>query len=175
MGLMSAFLIQSFMAICLATLPGEPQRLEFPATQDNSIVMVDGEWSQNAGRQGRLRIKGNQHIVAMSFDVSAIAGKRVTGATLICERAEQEIEHLTISTIATPWSEAQSNGLWAGVEGIPGWGYEGARFPAVCGGNAWTLVHHVESKIGDGSYPGPIQPDLVPAMTKSSAVGLALH
>ena len=175
MGLMSAFLIQSFMTVCVAMLPGLPQRLELPATQDNSIVMVDGEWSQNAGRQGRLRIKGNQHIVAMSFDVSALAGKRVTGATLICERAEQEIEHLTISTIATPWSEAQSNGLWAGVEGIPGWGYEGARFPAVCGGNAGTLVHHVESKIVGGRYHWTIPPDLVHAMSNGIAFGLALH
>ncbi|MEZ5948969.1 MAG: hypothetical protein R3C12_07105 [Planctomycetaceae bacterium] len=47
-----------------------------PVAQDNSIVMVDGEWSVNAGASGRIRIKGNQHIVAMSFDLSAVQGKK---------------------------------------------------------------------------------------------------
>ena len=99
--------------------------IQLPVTQDNSIVLVDGEWSENAGDKGRIRIKGNQHIVAMSFDTSAIAGKRVRSATLVCQPSEQAIAGVTLSTIATPWSEAASNGLTAGTSGMEGWGYPG--------------------------------------------------
>lgn len=91
----------------------EPIRL--PVTKDNSIVMVDGEWDLNAGQQGRIRIKGNQHMVAMAFDASAIAGQRVRKATLVCVKGEQEISGVSISTIATPWDEYRSNGQTAGI------------------------------------------------------------
>jgi hypothetical protein len=124
--------------------------IRLPVTQDNSIVMVDGEWEKNAGQQGRIRVKGNQHIVAMAFDTSAIAGKRVAKATLVCVQGEEVISGVSISTIATPWDEQRSNGLTAGVGGTNGWGYETARFPAVCGGNAFTLVHQTQSIIRDG-------------------------
>lgn len=53
------------------------ESVRLPSIQDNSIVMVDGEWNANAGSSARLRIKGNQHIVAMSFDMSAIAGRSI--------------------------------------------------------------------------------------------------
>ena len=41
--------------------------LTLPVTQDNSIVMVKGEWAVNAGSAGRMRIKGNQHIAKAGF------------------------------------------------------------------------------------------------------------
>ena len=50
------------------------ESLKLPVIQDNSIVLVDGEWNENAGQKGRIRIKGNQHIVAMAFDMSPLHG-----------------------------------------------------------------------------------------------------
>ena len=82
------------------------EMVRLPVTKDNSIDLVDGEWSENAGQQGRIRIKGNQHIVVMAFDTSSIVGKRVTKATLVCVQGEQTISGVTISTIATPWDES---------------------------------------------------------------------
>ncbi len=79
------------------------EQIRLPATQDNSIVLVDGEWKENAGQQARIRAKGNQHIIAMAFDTSAIRGKRIQRATLVCTPSDQKIEGVTISTIATPW------------------------------------------------------------------------
>ncbi len=76
------------MLIAAGASPAETIRL--PVTQDNSIVMVDGEWEENAGTQGRIRIKGNQHIVAMAFDMRELAGKRVEKATLVCVQGNQE-------------------------------------------------------------------------------------
>ncbi|MCH9653288.1 MAG: fibronectin type III domain-containing protein [Planctomycetes bacterium] len=152
---------------------GDPIRL--PVTKDNSIVMVKGEWELNAGQQGRIRIKGNQHMVAMAFDTSAIKGKRIKSATLVCVQGKESISGVTLSTIATPWDETRSNGLTAGISGIDNWGYKGARFPAVCGGNGFTLVHQANSKIRDGKYHWNVPPDMIHAMVIGVAHGLALH
>ena len=158
-----------------ATAPMAQEVIQLPVTKDNSIVMVDGEWDLNAGQQGRIRIKGNQHMVSMAFDTSAIAGKRVKRATLVCVKGEQEISGVSISTIATPWDEYRSNGLTAGMDGVSDWGYRGAKFPAVCGGNGFTLVHQTKSEIRDGKYHWDVPPDMIHAMTIGIAHGLAIH
>lgn len=149
--------------------------IQLPVTKDNSIVMVKGEWELNAGQQGRIRIKGNQHMVAMAFDTSAIKGKRIKSATLVCVQGKESISGITLSTIATPWNETRSNGLTAGTTGIDDWGYKGARFPAVCGGNSFTLVQQAKSKIRDGKYHWNVPPDMIHAMAIGVAHGLALH
>ena len=161
--------------LLFATKASAGDTIQLPVTKDNSIVMVDGEWDQNAGKQGQIRVKGNQHIVAMSFDTSAIAGKRVKRAALVCVQGQQLISGVTLSTIASPWDEDRSNGLTAGIEGVDGWGYSGARFPAVSGGNAFTLVHQSTSLILDGKYHWDVPPDMVHAMALGVAHGLAIH
>ena len=163
------------IAMCFEAEMIAGDSIQLPVTKDNSIVMVDGEWDLNAGQQGRIRVKGNQHMVAMAFDTSAIAGKRVKNATLVCVQGEQAISGVSISTIATPWDEQRSNGLTAGMDGINGWGYRGARFPAVCGGNAFTLVHQTKSIIRDGKYHWDVPPDMIHAMVIGVAHGLAIH
>lgn len=172
MWLLPALLLISFFSVG-AAMAEDPIRL--PVTKDNSIVMVTGEWDLNGGRQGRIRIKGNQHMVAIAIDASAIAGRLVKKATLVCVQGEQEISGLSISTIACPWDEYRSNGLTAGVDGVEDWGYPGARFPAVCGGNSGTLVHQTMSEIRDGSYHWDVPPDMIHAMAIGVTHGLALH
>ena len=164
----STLLIQS--GECAGSEP-----IHLPVTKDNSIVMVDGEWEQNAGQQGRIRVKGNQHMVAFEFDTSAILGKKIKKATLVCTRGDQDISGITVSTIATPWDENRSNGISSGVDGILNWGYPDARFPAVCGGNSFTLVHQSPSELKNGVYHWDIPPDMVHAMSIGVAYGLAIH
>ena len=179
MGKMSGTGMAALLTVCtvFAIVPHlrAQQIVSLPAIADNSIVMVDGEWDQNAGPHGRIRIKGNQHIVAIMFDVSAIVGKRVRKATLVCTQGEQQISGISVTTIATPWDENRSNGLTAGINGSMDWGYKGARFPAVSGGNGFTLVSQSPSVIRDGQYHWDIPPDLVHAMAVGVAYGLALH
>jgi hypothetical protein len=163
------------LAASLQTSRCLAEQIKLPVTKDNSIVMVDGEWQENGGSQGRIRIKGNQHVVAMGFDTSAIVGRLVTKATLICEQGEQTISGVSISTIATPWDETKSNGLSCGVEGIVDWGYPGCRFPAVCGGNGETLVVQCESNLKDGKYHWDVPPDMIHAMAIGVAHALAIH
>ncbi|MCR9232381.1 MAG: hypothetical protein NXI29_15325 [bacterium] len=149
--------------------------VRLPVIQDNSIVMVDREWSVNAGSSSRIRIKGNQHIVALSFDLAAVQGKTITRAELVCYPAAETISAVTLSTIATPWQEMTSTGLTAGIEGVNGWGYPNARFPAVSGGNAFTLVQQSEFELRDGKYHCEVPVDLIHAMTAGVAFGMALH
>lgn len=151
------------------------QQIRLPVTQDNSIVLNDGEWKENAGQQARIRAKGNQHIIAMAFDTSAIQGKRIKRATLVCTPSDQKIQGVTISTIATRWDENRSNGLTAGVDSIVDWGYPQARFPAVCGGNSFTLVSQTLSRMEEDRYHWDISPDLVHALSIGIAHGLAIH
>lgn len=149
--------------------------VELPVTMDNSIVMVDGEWNHNAGGAGRIRIKGNQHVVAMAFDTSAIAGRRVEKATLVCHQGAETIAGVTVSTIAVPWDEHASTALTAGRDGLVGWGHAGGRFPAVCGGNAFTLAHRSASQLRDGRYHWEVPPDMVHSLALGIAHGLAIH
>ena len=81
-----ALLLLAGLAMCL---PAET--ISLPVVKDNSIVMVEREWSENAGQKGQIRIKGNQHIVAMAFDLSAIRGKEVTKGTLVCFQGSRRL------------------------------------------------------------------------------------
>lgn len=161
------------LLLCQTHAWGESVRL--PAVQDNSIVMVDGEWSLNAGSNSRIRIKGNQHIVAMSFDLGAIQGRKIKRAELVCHASAETISGVTISTIATPWKEMTSTALTAGLSELDGWGYPQARFPAVSGGNAFTLVSRSDAPLQDGLYRWEIPADMVHAMATGVAFGLAIH
>ncbi len=163
------------LVVLLGSATAAAETVLLPVVKDNSIVLVDGELSENAGEQGRLRIKGNQHIVAMAFNTSAIVGRFVQQATLVCAQAENNIAGVTLSTIATDWDEKTSNALTAGTSSVVDWGYLGARFPAVSGGNAWTLTAQADSLMRDGYYEWEVAPDLVHAMAIGVAHGLAIH
>jgi hypothetical protein len=161
------------LLVGVISVGAEPMRL--PVIRDNSIVMVDGEWHENAGEQGRIRIKGNQHEVAIAFDLSLIRGKRVKRATLVCFKGEETLSDVTLSTIATAWDETRSTALSCGIDGIVDWGYPGARFPAVTGGNGFTLVKQSPSEVRDEQYYWDVDPDMIHAMAIGCAHGLAIH
>ena len=167
--------VLAFLGWLLVVRAAVAAPIDLPATRDNSIVLVDGEWSQNAGEQGRIRIKGNQHIVAMAFDTKGIAGRRVRSARLLCYPAEQKITGVTLSTIAAPWEESRSSGLTSGHEKFEGWGTPGTRFPAVAGGNSFTLTHSTPTQTVDGRYAWDVPPDMVHALAIGVAHGIAIH
>lgn len=170
-------MITRTVAILLCCLQANAwaESVKVPVTKDNSIVMVDGEWSVSAGGNSRLRIKGNQHIVTMSFDLSAIREREVKSAVLVAHPAAESIAGVTLSTIAAPWDEAKSNGLSAGIPGVNGWGYEAGRFPALSGGNAFTLVHQADTETSDGLWHWSLPVDMVAALSTGVAYGLAIH
>ncbi|MEM6692862.1 MAG: hypothetical protein AAF664_25765, partial [Planctomycetota bacterium] len=155
-------------ALMMSSVAVASDLVVLPSTKDNSIVLVEGEWRVNAGKQGRIRVKGNQHLVAMDFDTKAIRGRRVKAAELVCSKGDQTIAAVSLSTIAVPWSETESNALTSGLNvaghsgathgGTYGWGYPGGKFPAVTGGNAFTIVHQAKSELVDGCYYWDVAP-----------------
>ncbi|MEY3175760.1 MAG: hypothetical protein RLZZ436_3674 [Planctomycetota bacterium] len=161
--------------LALNTAATAQDTLTLPAIADNSIVMVENEWSENAGDKSRLRIKGNQHIVIMAFDLAALNGRQIRTAKLVCEKAsEQVISGVTLSTIAVPWDENKSTGLDAG-SGTGGWGAPGVRFPAVSGGNSFTRTHSTLSQLQGERYEWDVPADLIDALATGTAFGLAIH
>ena len=164
------------IALSVVAAPAAAQEvITFPAIADNSIVMVDGEWSENAGDKGRIRIKGNQHIVVMNFDLSAVRGRSVRKAQLACQNASDAmISGVTISTIAVPWDEQTSNGLES-HRNAGGWGAAGVLFPAVCGGNSRTLSHSTLTRLEGNTYIWDVSPEIIEAMISGDSHGLAIH
>ncbi len=150
-----------------------PERIEI--TKDNSIILVKSEEHLNHGPKPRIRIKGNQHIVAIGIDPQALHGRKVVRATLVCRKGDERIEGLTISTIQSPWDEAESNALTSGNREAQDWGWPGARFPAVSGGNSHSLVCQSPGEVIDGWYHWEVAPDLLHAIGTGMAHGLALH
>ena len=161
--------LQFAVTTCLAAQP-----IRIPATKDNSVVLVDNEWSGNAGSAGRIRIKGNQHLVAMDFDWSSLKGKVVASAELVCFRADKTIPGLTISTIQAPWDEMKSNALNSGLN-PDGWAWPGSRFPSVAGGNSFSLLCQSPSRLEGDAYHWTIDPALIQANILGAAYGLCLH
>lgn len=150
-----------------------PERID--VTQDNSIILVKSEEKLNHGSKPRIRIKGNQHIVAIGIDPQPLRGRKVVRATLVCRQGDEMIEGLTISTIQTPWDEAGSTALTSGISDAKNWGWEGARFPGVSGGNSGSLVCQAPGEVIDGWYHWEVAPDLLHAIATGMAHGLALH
>ena len=150
-----------------------PTRVE--VTADNSIVIYPGEEHLNAGGQTRIRIKGNQHLVAMAFDAAPLAGRKIAEATLVCTKADETIDAVTLSTIAAPWDEHKSNALTSGALAYDGWGWPGSRFTDLTGSNSFTLTCQAPSDLYDGAYHWRVDPDLIHAMAIGAALGLTIH
>lgn len=165
-------LILLFLILSLSAYSGE---IKLPATADNSIVIYPGEEHLNAGKQSRIRIKGNQHLVAMKFDFSPLKGKIIETAELICCQADKIIDAVSISTLAADWDEYKSSALTSGILTEPGWGWAGGRFMEVCGSNSFTKVSFSKSKIINGWYHWQIATDLIYANVLGFAHGLVIH
>ena len=173
---MSYYLIFYLLFIILTTAATSAEaQTRIEATADNSIVLVEGEYHLNAGSQNRIRIKGNQHLVAMDFDFEKLRGRRIHSAVLVCQQAEEMIDAVTISTIGADWNEQTCNALTGGRGSYEGWGQPGGIFPAVTGGNSFSLVCQAKSVLKDGAYHWEIEPDLVHANIIGAAYGLTIH
>ena len=163
------------LAAALAGPASIAAEVRVDVTRDNSIILVKNEYHLNHGRKPRIRIKGNQHLVAMAFDTKPLQGRLVKSAVLVCRKAEFTIEEVTISTIQADWDEYKSNALTSGKQMFEGWGSPGVRFPAVTGGNSFSLACQAPSTVANGAYRWRIEPDLIHANAIGASYGLTLH
>ncbi len=164
------------VAICIAgTSVGVRAATRIELIRDSSVVLVRNEWHLNQGRHNRIRIKGNQHLLPMAFDLKPLKGKLIKSATLVCRQGAAKVNGLTISTIQAPWDEYKSNSLSSGVGPQTGWGYPGAMFPAVTGGNGFSLVCQAKTDLRKGIYYWKVDPDLIHACAVGASYGITLH
>ncbi len=161
--------------LCLPATVGADEEIRLEVVKDNSIVLHEDELHLNAGSAREIRIKGNQHIVALTFDIKRLKGRRIKSAKLVCARGREMIEGVTISTIAAPFDEMKSNALTSGVQDHTGWAWPGARFPAVTGSNSFTIVCQAKSVMEKDRYVWTVDPDLVQACVVGASYGLAIH
>ncbi|KPJ55586.1 MAG: hypothetical protein AMS16_04015, partial [Planctomycetes bacterium DG_58] len=133
------------------------------------------EMHERHGNRTLIRIKGNQHLVPMTFDLRPLKGKVVTKATLVCRQGRAYVSGLTLSTIQAPWDEYRSNALTSGVGAQSGWGYPGAMFPALTGGNGFSLVCQAKTELRNGTYYWKADPDLIHACVIGASYGITLH
>jgi len=148
--------------------------IDLPCTGDTSIVLYQGEEAECHGAKPWIRLKGNQHLLALGFDAAPLRGKLVRSAWLETTAGEAAVRGVSVSTIAVPWREATANALGDGVL-KDGWGVAGVRFPAVCGGNAGTLVTHGLCRVEDGRYRWEVGAELVQQLALGLAHGLAVQ
>lgn len=160
--------------VSMAQPQDAPRSVTLPILKDQSIDLHEAELDLNLGARPAIRIKGNQHIAALQFDVRAIAGENVVSATLIAERGDHVLEDVTISTIQARWDELRSTARTPGTD-APGWGFEGARFPTVCDGLGNSLLCTARADETGGTYRWELDPDLVQALALGRAHGLAVH
>ncbi|HUV39875.1 MAG TPA: hypothetical protein VMY39_09695 [Planctomycetota bacterium] len=161
------------LVVCVVSAADGAERVDVVA--DSSVVLVQNEWQETHGSKPLIRIKGNQHLLPMAFDLKPLRGKLIRKATLVCRQGRDVTPGLIISTIQAPWDERKSNSFTAGLAGVNGWGREGAHFPEVTGGNSFSLTCRSMSDLKDGTYRWEVDPDLIHACAVGASFGVTLH
>ncbi|MDA3959899.1 MAG: hypothetical protein PF961_03845 [Planctomycetota bacterium] len=170
---MNRYCLLAPLLVLLAVSLGAAE-LRLPISADNSIVDYKGERHLNAGAKQRIRIKGNQHLVAMDFDPAPLRGAHIKRAWLYARQADHAVAGVTVASIACPWDELTSSYFTAG-RGIDGWGVAGLRFPVMGGGHWYAWRCQARSEIVDGWYRWEIDPDLVYARALALSHGISIH
>ncbi|MGH7150003.1 MAG: hypothetical protein ACREIU_04870, partial [Planctomycetota bacterium] len=149
------------LSLLAAALAGRPEELRLAATADASICVHDSERTFNTGASARLRLKGNEHVLLLDFDASALRERRVADARLILRPAGPlKVKTLGVSTVAVPWKEGDGNAearpggvsfLDSGIGPWPGGDFLGATFGR--GGSKWRAVEATLEEGGAVSIP----------------------
>ena len=166
------------------TAPAETVRV--PIVADTSICAYPDEREFAPGGCPRLKLKGNENLILIDFDVEALRGRRIGSAVLRLKEAEPNlmVRRVGLSTLATGWVEGTS-GTYAPGDGAcfmrrgPGKGAAWAGAESVLldtiFGRAGTLwVQAVATRGPDGWWSIPVDPRLLEAHAANISAGLAL-
>ncbi len=163
-----------FLLVLLPSLAGA-ESIDLPCIADTSIVLYPGEEHECHGAKPEIRIKGNQHVLALDFEWRRVRGRRIIAANLVCRQGTADVAGVTISTITVPWQETTASGAVPGMPGATGWGASGRLFPAAADGNGGSRCATCTVSAVAGVYTWPVPPDLIEACVTGSAHGLAVH
>ena len=97
------------------------------------------EWLINKGANSAIRIKGNQDVTGLKFNLSAYRGQRVVAAELHLARANTDlVTSLAAATINTDWAE--NSACWRYRSTSNEWTYTNSDFTTATFGNYGSLT-----------------------------------
>lgn len=97
--------------VLIAATASAADSVNLPCTADTSICSHPSEQEHNHGGKKQLRVKGNEHILLMKFDLAPLQGRAVRAAKLMFHPAgEVRLRVMGISTVMADWAEGTSSG-----------------------------------------------------------------
>ena len=160
------------------------------ATRDTWLSAHFGEWDQNFGGAGTLRLKGVQEVALLDFDTTPVQGQRIVSAALwmhnVPETTEEEKQRLGltdrpdclrevgVSTVGSPWEATQATYNRAAQD--RDWAFPGSKLWDVIMGNGHTRHTHGEREYqGEGWWKLDLDPAVVTALSLGLSHGLAVQ
>ena len=111
------------------------------------------EWELSGGARSQTRIKGNQDLTALKFDLSTYLGKTVVAAELHLARSDTNpVFSLAASTFNTDWSEGAGNAERTVGAPCYRWRVTPASSSIFTLDNEWTFSHSDVSTAALGNF-----------------------
>lgn len=183
----------------------ERQTVKLPATRDVWVSSVPEEADDSMGKTLRLKLKVNDEVALLDFEVSGLRGRRIITAELwmhdVAESVGEEkkrlgvpeerpdcLRKIGVSTVSSQWEEGQQAGDYQLDPAGHGatynqasyqrraWAYPGSKLWAVIMGNGNSIHCHGEREYrGDGWWRIAVGPRLVSAMVAGLSYGLVVE
>jgi hypothetical protein len=155
-------------------------------SRDAWISDMGQEREGNNGGAAKFKLKGIQEMTLFDADLSALKGKRITGALLHmkCTSLNVPARRVTVSTVAAPWVEG-TGGSYTRQEGSVcfvspalgqrDWAYPGSSLLDVAWGKGHTIWRFADATAPDaGAWQSvAIEPDVVAANAAGLSHGFA--
>ena len=176
----------TLLAFSAPALADEPDNrppsmvLHSPVVADNSICLHATEVNFNHGGKTVLRLKGNQHILLMAFNLQwPIIGEHLAEARIYLHAAgELKLRRFGLAMLRGSWTEGASRGPAARGEstflsrahGTSGWTGPGSTFLEALGRFHYTDIHDH----GDGLFSVPLPASLLREIGGRRSFSLAI-
>ena len=183
---------------------GDVEDLKLAVTRDVWVSAYPDEIDTSMGKTPRLKLKVNDELALLDFDVSALKGKRIVAAELWMHNTPESVaaekarlgvpaerpdclRNIGVSTVTSPWEEgAQAQDYQPDAEGHGAtynqasygerdWAYPGSKLYSVIMGNGNSIHCHGEREYrGDGWWRIAVEPRLVSALVAGLSHGLVV-
>jgi hypothetical protein len=192
-------------AVGLCAAEARAEQVKLIATRDVWVSSVAEEADDSMGKTPQLKLKVNDEVALLDFDVSALRGRRIEAAELwmhnVAESVAEEkkrlgvpeerpdcLRKIGVSTVSSPWEEGEQAATYrpdpAGhgatydqaSYGERNWAYPGSKLWAVIMGNGNSVHCHGEREYrGDGWWRVAVEPRLISALVAGLSYGLVVE
>jgi len=206
-GVTAAFLLCLLIAVgglVSCANAGDAAQVKLVVTRDVWVSGYPDEVDTSMGKTPRLKLKTNDEVALLDFDVSGLKGRRVVAAELWMHNTPESVaaekarlgvpaerpdclRKIGVSTVTSPWEEGaqaqdyQPDPTGHGAtynqasSGRSDWAYPGSKLYSVIMGNGNSIHCHGEREYrGDGWWRIAVEPRLVSAMVSGLSHGLVV-